>query len=356
MTLPSDVLQSFVEMKSALPKGSPWPITTLSLCRNLSVAKFLPSLSKESKIELLELISSRFQEAEEEFFILPLKEMPLWQKEFLLEHFAFPYDLFGNHEAEALITNRSGDLLIVVNFQDHLILHAIDFYADPEKTLEKLVKLDIFLHDKLSFAFSSEFGFLTVDPQRCGTALQGRCFLHVPALMYSKELPTLLEPSTEISSSGLLPSSPADFSGNVVVLTNTCSLGLTEEQILSSLRIWASKLLVAEAAAKKRFSDENNGELKNHILRALGLLTHSCHLELQETLDALSWLQLGIELNWIKNPKNHAIEKQVLWEARRGHLALQEPENSRDLQKEHVMHLRAHKLKTLAEDFFPEEF
>ncbi|WP_201456533.1 protein arginine kinase [Chlamydia sp. 17-3921] len=357
MTIPSDLFQSFVDKKKSLQGNKIWPITTFSLSRNLSVMKFLPCLSKEKKLELLQLITSYFNDSMslDEFFILSLKDSLLWQKELLLEHFVFPYDLIGNPGGEALIVNRTGDILIAINFQDHLILHIIDFDSEPEKALDKLIQLDNYLHNKLSFAFSSEFGFLTTNPKHCGTALKGHCFLHTPALVYSKGLANILNEDAEIVSSALLPST-TDLSGNVIVLSNRCSLGLTEEQIISSLRIWASKISVAESSAKKCYSEESSGELKNHILRSLGLLTHSYHLELKETLDALSWLQLGIELGWIRNPKNHSIGNLLFWQVRRAHLALQQPEESRDLKKETITQLRANLLKMLAADLIPEGF
>ncbi|SPN73819.1 Putative ATP:guanido phosphotransferase SAV0524,ATP:guanido phosphotransferase,Arginine kinase,ATP:guanido phosphotransferase, C-terminal catalytic domain [Chlamydia serpentis] len=351
MTLPNDLLENLVKRKENGQTNKVWPATTFSLSRNLSVSKFLPSLSREQKLEILQFITSHFNNIEGfgEFIVLPLKDIPLWQKEFLFEHFLLPYDVTGNPEGEALIVSRSGDFLAAINFQDHLIIHTIDFQGNVEKTLDQLVHLDSCLHNKLSFAFSSEFGFLTTNPKNCGTGLKTQCFLHVPALLYCQEFMDLLDAEAELVTSSLLPGT-AGFPGNIVVLSNRCSLGLTEEQLLSSLRIAASKVSVAEVAAKKRLSEENSCSLKNHSLRALGLLTHSCQLELKETLDALSWIQLGIDLGWIKTSQSHPIWNPLFWQTRRAHLALQQPEASRNLQKDTISYLRANVLKELTKD------
>ncbi|MEF9496768.1 protein arginine kinase [Chlamydia sp. 04-14] len=358
MILPNDLLLNFASKKDAPSINKTWPITTFSLSRNLSIAKFLPCLSREKKQEILEAIVSHFNHIEgfDEFLILPLKDAPAWQKEFLIEHFLFPYDLTGNPEGEALIVNRSGTILAAINFRDHLILHTIDFTSEPEKALDHLVRLDTYLNEKLEFAFSSDFGFLTTNPRECGTGLKSQCFLHAPALVYSQELNDIIDEDTEVSCSGMLPATPG-YIGNMLVLSNKCSLGLTEEQILSSLRIWSSKISVAEGSAKKKHTEQNAGELKNHILRALGLLTHSYHLDLQETLDALSWIQLGISLGWIRGAENSPIWNPVFWQARRGHLALtKQPENNKNLQKEVITQLRADVLKKLAEGLSPVGF
>ncbi|AFS27581.1 ATP:guanido phosphotransferase [Chlamydia psittaci NJ1] len=351
MILPNDLLLNFASQKDAPPVNKTWPITTFSLSRNLSIAKFLPCLSREKKQEILEVIASHFNHIEgfDEFLVLPLKDAPSWQKEFLIEHFLFPHDLTGNPEGEALIVNRSGNILAAINFRDHLILHAIDFTSEPEKALDQLVRLDSYLNEKLAFAFSPDFGFLTTNPRECGTGLKSQSFLHAPALVYSRELSEIIDEDTEVACSGILPGTP-EYIGNIVVLSNKCSLGLTEEQILSSLRIWSSKIAVAEASAKKKHAEQNSGDLKNHILRALGLLTHSYQLDLQETLDALSWIQLGISLGWIQGSDNSSIWNPVFWQARRGHLALtKQPEDNKNLQKEVISQLRADVLKKLAE-------
>ncbi|BAE81736.1 ATP:guanido phosphotransferase [Chlamydia felis Fe/C-56] len=359
MMLPNDLLLNFASKKDAPPANTTWPITTFSLSRNLSIAKFPSCLSKEKKQEILEVIASHFNHIEgfDEFLVLPLKDAPSWQKEFIIEHFLFPYDLTGNPEGEALIVNRSGNILATINFRDHLILHAIDFVSEPEKALDQLVRLDSYLNEKLEFAFSSDFGFLTTNPQECGTGLKSQCFLHTPALIYSQELQEIIDDDTEVSYAGMLPATPGEYIGNIVVLSNRCSLGLTEEQILSSLRIWSSKISMAEASAKKKHTEQNPGELKNHILRALGLLTHSYHLDLQETLDALSWIQLGISLGWIQGADNSSIWHPVFWQARRGHLALtKQPDDNKNLQKEVITQLRADVLKKLAESLSPTGF
>lgn len=354
MTLPNDLLLNFAHKKYALPAKA-GPVTTFSLSRNLSIAKFLPCLSKEKKQEILEAIASHFNHIEgfDEFIILPLKDAPVWQKEFLIEHFLFPYDMTGNPEGEAFIVNRSGDLLAAINCRNHIILHAIDFTCEPEKSLNTLVKLDCYLNNKLEFAFSSDFGFLTTHPQECGTGLKSQCFLHTPALIYSKELQNLIDEDAEISCRSMLPTS-SDFVGNMIALSNKYSLGLTEEQILSTLRIWSSKISSAETSAKKQQVEQNTGDLKNHILRSLGLLTHSYHLDLQETLDALSWIHFGMSLGWIQGGDQHTLWNPVFWQVRRGHLALMEqPENNKNLQKETITQLRANVVKKLAEQLSP---
>lgn len=246
--------------------------------------------------------------------------------------------------------NRTGTLLIGINLQDHLVLHGIDFVWQPEILLQKLITLDTYLQSSLSFAFSSDFGFLTTDPLHCGTALIARAFIHVPALRYKNTLAELLVPhQREFAVSSLLPLSQESL-GDILCLSNICSLGLSEEQILSSLRIVVSKILSAETAARNQLLTENSTEIKNRILRSIGMLTHSCSLDLQEALDATSWIQLGMSMQWIEDSEKQPFWNPLFWELRRGHLALYNQDSAdKTVEKEMIAQIRARTTKPQAE-------
>ncbi|AEP35560.1 protein arginine kinase [Chlamydia trachomatis] len=349
--LPNHILTAIATIKHSLRTETPRPICTLSLSRNLSVSKFVPCLSKENKRDVLETIAKQFSAIEgEEFFVLPLKDLPIWQRECLLEHYLFPYHLGSYLEGEALIVNQAGTLLAGINLRDHLVIHGVDFVWQPEVLLQKLIDLDIRLQQSLSFAFSSDFGFLTADPLRCGTALIARAFVHVPALKYGDALSELLVPyQREFASSSLLPLSQESL-GDILCLSNICSLGLSEEQILSSLRLVVSKILSAEKEARNQLVKENPTEIKNRILRSVGMLTHSCCLDLQEALDATSWIQLGMSMQWIEDSEKHPLWNPLFWDLRRGHLALYNQDTAnRSIEKEVIAQIRAKTTKPQAE-------
>lgn len=350
--LPNELWQKMAAIKEKISEDQIWLATTFSLSRNLSIFKFLPCLTPDKKLEVLNAVQQCFAQLDiENFYFVMLKDLSLWQKEFLFEHFLFPYHSIDNSEGEAFIIHDSGEILVAVNLQDHLILHAIDLYGNPEKILKRLVQLDCQLHTCLSFAFSSDFGFLTTNPLVCGTALKAQCFLHLPALLQSQKELEWMDKECEVSFSGLLPEVEG-FPGNILVLSNTYTLGLTEEQILSTLQIWVSKLIVAEKFARKQSKADSSDDLKNHILRSLGVLTHSYCLDLDEALNTLSWLQLGLNLQYVfcKEQSLHRSFVPLFWLVRRGHLAwMHQPEEQKNLEREMITQLRANVLKTFAE-------
>jgi protein arginine kinase len=115
-----------------------------------------------------------------------------------------------------------------------------------------------------------------------------------------------------------LQGSSTEMIGDILVARNSCTLGLTEEYIVTSLRMWATRAVVAEVSLRKKLHD--NEALKNKVARALGLLTHSYQLETVEALNSFSLVKLGLELGWIKSdiPLNL---NQIFFDCRRAHLS-----------------------------------
>ncbi|MCB1119836.1 MAG: protein arginine kinase, partial [Chlamydiia bacterium] len=93
------------------------------------------------------------------------------------------------------------------------------------------------LGKKIAYAFSPRFGFLTANPFLCGTGLQVRIFLQIPALIQSGLYePFVKENGDPAVIAHSLQGKDGDWVGDVVVLQNSCSLGVNEENIISSLR------------------------------------------------------------------------------------------------------------------------
>ena len=299
-----------------------WLATTLSLSRNLQRFKFCSKLDKAREQQIISLIFENLSTSSE------LKKPELYrsedidplQKEFLLEHFLVQNDFHHAHAGEGFAVDESGEFLGVFNLQDHLQLNLLDTQQEIEKSWNKLVKIEAHLGKTLDFAFHPRFGFLTADPRNCGTALKTTLFLHIPAVIHTGELAELIErdKEEEVEAVGL-QGKTTEMIGDILVVRNTCTVGLTEEYILTTMRMWATRAVVAEISIRKKLMENNNEQIKNKVTRALGLLTHSYQLEAIEALNALSLVKLGIEIGWILPPPNLNLN-YILFSCRRAHL------------------------------------
>ena len=293
-----------------------WLASTLSLSRNLQKFKFPSKLDKARETQVISLIYESLGKSPE--LVNPMmfrsEDIGPIQKEFLLEHFLIPDGFHQAHSGEGFVIDNSAEFLAVFNLTDHLQLNILDTQQEIEKSWNRLVKIEGHLGKTVDFAFHPRFGFLTADARHAGTALTVTLYLHIPAVIHTGELSELLERERdeEVEAVGL-QGKTSEMIGDILVAHNTCTIGLTEEYILTTMRI------VAEISLRKKLMENNNEPMKNKVTRALGLLTHSYQLEAIEALNALSLVKLGIEIGWIRSSTKLNMN-QVLFNCRRAHL------------------------------------
>lgn len=321
-----------------LPEHTPWekdqnPIwlaTSLTLQRNFSRYKFPSKLSAPQATSLLQLLQPILTKVETSF--LPASQTTPLDREFLFEHFLCQDSFQNATDGQAFALDASEQLLVLCNIKNHLQLHLLDAQSSPTEAWTKLSRLETEIGKNLDFAFSPKFGYLTADPTYCGTGLIATTFLHLPALIRTGQLSELLKQKDE----DLLPMSfegPLDeMVGDILLLRNQFTLGLTEENILQSLQNFAFKLIAAEKTLRSQIREKKDPTIKDQISRAYGLLVHSYQLQTKEALSALSLIKLGIDLGWIKNIPSAQINP-LFFQCRRGHLAHLLGETTLDFQE-----------------------
>lgn len=321
-----------------------WLASVLDISRNLSRFKFPSKLDKARQEQTVDLVFGSLKKCDfvQKPKLYRAEEIQILDKEYLLEHFLATEDFYQAHGSEGFITDDSSSLLSVVNLKDHLLLRVVDTQQELEKSWNRLVKIEAGLSRELDFAYNSQFGFLTSDPRQCGTGLKIHLYLHIPATIHMGELSELLEreKEEEVVAAGL-QGNVQEVIGDILVARNKCTLGLTEEYILTSMRMWATRAVVTEINLRKKLVHGDNEAMKNKITRALGLLTHSYQLELVEALNALSLVKLGVEIGWIEAPEKLNLN-DVLFGCRRAHLIHQMGEKIEipDLPKKRAQYLQ----------------
>jgi protein arginine kinase len=299
-----------------------WLASTVALNRNISKFKFPTKLDKERQQQVISLIYEGLKKCAElkNPVLFRSEEIGPLEKEFLLEHFLISDGFYQAHGGEGFLIDETGCFLGVINVRNHLQLELLDTEQEIEKTWNRLIKIEECVGKSVDFAFNPRFGFLTSSPSESGTGLSITLFLHIPGIIHSGELPELLEKEREeeIEITGL-QGSATEMIGDILIAKNSCSLGISEEYIITSLRMWATRAVVAEVSIRKKLREGGNENIKNKVARSLGLLTHSYQLETVEALNALSLVILGIELGWISCSKNLNLY-HVFFNCRRVHL------------------------------------
>ena len=304
------------------PSSNPiWPASCFFLRRNIAKYPFPGKLSERESSQLLPLLQKLLLD-------VPELKTPLYfsadtlsalEKEFLCEHFLSQEGLQNTDKRQAFIIDESAHFLATLNVHDHLALQWVDCKGKWQEAWETLRKIETSIGNKLEYAFSPKFGYLTSNPALCGTALGVSCYLHLPTLILSNKLEETLHSGLDenVQASGLF--GKEELVGDFIILKNSFTLGASEGTILKELHKASTLLVLAEK--DERLSQKKNPslELKDKMSRSYGLLLHSYQLDTKEALNALSQIKLGIDLGWIKGISDEEIN-ELFFRCRRAHI------------------------------------
>lgn len=317
-----------------------WLVTTVSLSRNIDKYLFPSKLETQGQKQVISLLDKALLNLKgliNPKLLRAEKVSPL-EKEFLTEHYLTPLSFHQAHSGQSFLIDDTGKFLGTVNTEDHLNLTYLDTTGEIESTWNTLIDLEMTLGESFSYSFSQKFGFLTSDPMHCGTGLKVAVYLQVSGLLHTDKLEGVLEKLADenVALAGL-HGSPNEIIGDILVIENNYTLGLTEENIISNIRSFCTKLQVEEKSARKAIKEQNSPDIKDKVSRAFGVLVHSYQIETVEALNALSLLKLGVTFDWVKGISVRELN-ELFFNCRRAHLLRQFKE---DLSQEQLLHKRA---------------
>jgi protein arginine kinase len=327
-----------LKLPKALLEHTPWeaqtnPIwlaTSFTLHRNLAKFNFPPKMNERQFQQTLDTLKEQLLRSSllQSPVALKAEEVNALDKEFLFEHFLCREGFQNTLEGQGFIVDDSGHFFSKLNVEDHLQMHLIDSEGSWEKAWNILNQIETQIGTTVDFAFSPKFGYLTANPSVCGTGLIVQAFLHLPALIHTDQLQeTMLKQREEGIAATGMGGTLDELVGDLVVISNTYTLGINEESILHAVHSMAMKLMALEKTLRSHLQSENNSEIKDQVSRSFGLLLHSYQLQTKEALGALSLMKLGLSLDWIGGITDAKLNT-LFFQCRRAHLlhALGEPQ------------------------------
>lgn len=327
-SLPENLLHSTPWNKE---NQSIWIASSFILRRNLGryhfPSKFHPNDSKQVLESLQKAIPM------ENASPLPFQNLSSSDREMLFEHFLFSKAYEEPSNESVVLVNDKTDTLVLINAGNHLEIRSLSASPKWDETWKILANMENEIGKKMGFAFSPRFGYLTSDPATCGTGLTIQAYLHLPALIHSNQLESALANAEddEIVFMGL-SGNTEDLIGDLIIVENNYTLGMSEEAIMHVIQNATTKLIGAEKTMRSHLKEEPNTAIKDMVSKAFGLIVHSFQLETREALDLLSIMKLGLALGYISGITDEKLS-ELYFKCRRGHLTKLFPEEKELGQK-----------------------
>ena len=269
------------------------------LARNLAAFPFTNRASAHQKAEIETLLRERIAklEVDPRLDYLTLATLTPLDRQFLVERQLISRELATTEGPRGVALVPQETVSLMVNEEDHLRLQVMRSGFALDEAWQDIDKVDDLLEQRITYAFSEEFGYLTACPTNVGTGMRASVMLHLPALVLAKQIEKVFRALQKINLAvrGLYGEG-SRASGDFYQISNQVTLGKGETTILAEIREVIPQIINYERQARATLIRESRQALQDRVSRAFGTLCSATMMTSEETMDLLSSVRLGINL------------------------------------------------------------
>lgn len=282
--------------------------TRVRLARNLEKYPFPNAMSEQQAAAAAEEIKNAILKSPstlaKEFQYMEMTKLSGKEKRKLAELHLISPDLI-NSRYGALLLGKDENMSIMINEEDHIRLQVILGGSRLHEAWDLANKIDDVLEESLDYAFDEKLGYLTACPTNLGTGLRASLMLHLPALTMTDSI------SGIISSAGKLGiavrgsyGEGSKALGNLYQISNSVTMGSTEEELIKKLSDIAGQIEDYEKEARKKLEKQHKDALEDRLWRSYGTLRYARKISSNEAKSLISDVILGKAMNIIKEDIN----------------------------------------------------
>ncbi len=282
------------------------------LARNLSQRPFPNKARKKELGEILTTVQAAIESIPffKKAIFFKINELDNVDKQFLIERHLMSHEHASNSEGKALVVSEEEVLSVMINEEDHLRVQVMQSGFNLDETWQIADTIDDSLSQKLDFAYSLHWGYLTACPTNTGTAMRGSVMLHLPALVMTKQINKVLAAISKLSfASRGFYGEGTQASGNFYQISNQVSMGHSEKDVLQNISGLIRQVIEQEEQARQALLVQNKPMLEDKIFRSYGVLKNAHIISSQETVELLSMVRLGVDLDIVKDVDRNAINE-----------------------------------------------
>mgnify|MGYP000022215526 FL=1 len=276
----------------------------IRLARNLRQLPFpnradIRQLS-EVKAQLDAILPSIQQLEQKPFDRIDMEQLTPLQRQVLIDKQLISDNLVRNPQHRAAYISQDCSASIMVNEEDHLRIQCMAAGLDLDTPMQQASAIDDLVESQLDIAFDEKMGYLTSCPTNLGTGLRAVVLLHLPGLVFTRNVGSIINISPQL---GLavrpLFSDEKDQVGCLFQISNQLTLGFSEQEIIENLKSAVAEIVAHERRARKALALYMKERLEDEVWRAYGIMSYACQISEKEALELLSKVRLGIDLKLI---------------------------------------------------------
>lgn len=272
--------------------------------RNLANVPFSHWASKEERAESLNSIRAAVESSSflKNAIYVKVSDLNDIDKQFLTERHLISRELAALADSNAVVFDEREIISIMINEEDHIRIQVMQSGFNLTEAWRITDEIDNDMSARLEYAHSERLGFLTACPTNVGTGMRASVMLHLPALVFSNQANRVLQ---TISKLGLAVrgfyGEGTEAMGNFFQISNQVTLGRTEEEIVDNIERIIRQIISREESARKAMFMRNKERLVDRIWRAYGTLRSAHIISSNETIELLSAIRLGLDMDIMKD-------------------------------------------------------
>lgn len=272
----------------------------IRLARNLASIPYPSIANAKQQAEVIDVVvaTSKETDALKDGTFLRARDLDEVSRQLLVERHITSPEFMRDSVDLGVFVSESEHVSVTLNEEDHLRIQALGSGLSLRKAWERADAMDGSLDQSLTFDFDREFGYLTSCPTNVGTGLRASVLVHLPALVLTREIDSLLNRLNKLGfvARGFYGEG-TDVQGNLFQVSNQTTLGQTEEEIVMGLENVVKQLVEQERDAEKTLCHDAQLELDDRVWRAYAIITNARLLNSGEMMNLLSAVRLGVGLD-----------------------------------------------------------
>jgi protein arginine kinase len=271
----------------------------IRLARNVAAFPFTNRASAYQKAEIEGMLRDRVArlEMDPRLEYINVPNLSPLDRQFLVERQLISRELAAADGPRGVALAPRETVSLMINEEDHLRLQVMRSGFSLDEAWQDIDRVDDLLESRISYAFSDEFGYLTACPTNVGTGMRSSVMLHLPALVWSKQIEKVFRALQKINLAvrGLYGEG-SRASGDFYQISNQVTLGKSEQQILNEIREVIPQIITYERQARNAMLRESRQAIQDRVSRAYGTLCSATMMTSEETMDLLSSVRLGVNM------------------------------------------------------------
>ncbi len=304
--------------------------TKICVARNLANFPFPKKLRGNDGERIQSIVFDAFNHLEngEEFKAVATNRLDEMGSRILRERGILSAD---GDQNTGIIMRTDGRVSCTVNFIDHLRISVFSAGMDLDGVLSLAHEIDKGLQQRIQFAASYDFGYLTSSVTDAGSGMKLSLRFHLPSLSL---LGRIKDISADMTSRGISFATSfgsnaintilgsSDFSaslGSYYEISSINSQSGSELDQLASIAAEAQKIKELERSAREECLKLMPSDVRNYMYRSLALARSSLFISLRESVSIISGIKWGLDMGLLDGISDTVLHA-LLYRIQEGHL------------------------------------